>query len=240
MRRLPLLLLAALAGPAAAQIPETYTNLEVLPDDIARPQLVAIMRGFTEALNVRCSTCHVGEEGQPLGEYDFAADDKEMKRTARAMLRMVRAINTEHLADIGGDLEVQCFTCHRGARQPQRLEDALLAAFTARGADSLLSAYRGYRAQYYGRAVFDFGPASLRATAGRLERLDAGVPAAVRVLELQTELFPEDAPSWVQLGATLARAGDTTRAISALERAGTLAGGSPQIQRMLERLRGDR
>ena len=239
MHRLRLIaLLLVLAAPATAQIPETFTNLEVLPEGISRQELIGIMRGFTFALGVRCSTCHVGEEGQPLDEYDFASDDREPKRTARAMLRMVQTINGEFLADIGTDLEVQCFTCHHGARRPERLEDALVAAYTAAGADSLLSAYRGYRARYYGRAVFDFGPESLVTTAERLARIDGGVPAAVRTLELQTELFPEDGQGWVGLGNTLARAGDTTRAIAALERAGQILGMSPPLQRMINRLRG--
>ena len=232
------LVLLFIAVPVAAQIPETFTNLEVLPDNITRNELVGIMRGFTFALDVRCSTCHVGEEGQPLGEYDFASDDKEPKRIARTMMRMVRAVNAEYLADIGTDLQVQCFTCHHGARRPERIEDALVAAWTAGGTDSLLRAYNGYRERYYGRAVFDFGPDPLIAAAERLVRIEGGLPAAVRTLELQTERFPEDGSGWVGLGNTLARAGDTTRAIAALERAGTLMGMNPQLQRMINRLRG--
>ena len=34
-----------------------------------------VMPGFTRALGVRCSYCHVGEEGESLSTYDFASDD---------------------------------------------------------------------------------------------------------------------------------------------------------------------
>lgn len=225
-------------APAAAQVPDTFTNLKVLPDDITREQLLPIMRGFTEALGIRCSTCHVGEEGQPLSEYDFASDDKEMKRTARTMLRMVRAINGEYLTEIGTDVQVECFTCHHGARHPQRLEDVLVAAWRGGGPDSLVRAYQGYRDQYYGRAVFDFGPRTLIATGQQLAQLPDGVPAAVRTLQLQTSTFPDEGLGWVVLGQALAASGDTAGAITAVERGETLLGPSRFTTGLLRRLRG--
>lgn len=239
MKRLgPVVLLLFLAAPAIAQIPDTFTNLKVLPEDITRQQLTGIMRGFTQALGVRCSTCHMGEEGQPLSEYDFASDERETKQTARVMLLMVRAINTEYLTEVGADIEVQCFTCHHGARKPQPLEDVLVAASLAGGPDSLAAAYEGYREQYYGRAVFDFGPQSLVDAASQLRRVPEGMPAALRALVMQTERFPDDGIGWVSYGQVLAATGDTTGAISALERAGALLGMNPQLQRMIDRLGG--
>jgi predicted Zn-dependent protease len=240
MRRSSLFALLLAGSTAAAQVPETYTNLQVLPEDISRGELVALMRGFTEALDVRCSTCHMGEESQPLSEYDFASDDREMKVKARAMLRMVRAINTDHVAPLGGSVQVECFTCHRGASSPQRLEAVLVAAWQSAGADSLERAYRGYRDQYYGRAVFDFGPETLVRTAQQLFRLPNGPQGAHRALTIQTTLFPDDGQGWVAFGQTLAATGDTAAAITALERAVTLLGANPQLQRMLGALRGNR
>ncbi len=52
------------------------------------------MKGFTRALGVRCSHCHVG--GNPLSTYDFASDENPNKGRAREMLRMLNSIN-EHL-----------------------------------------------------------------------------------------------------------------------------------------------
>jgi len=77
--------------------PESFTNLKVLPQDINTPGADGADGSFTRALGVRCTHCHVGEEGQPLSTYKFAADDKPAKRTARLMIEMVRAINSTHL-----------------------------------------------------------------------------------------------------------------------------------------------
>ena len=69
--------IAALALPApvsslAAQAPEKFENLQVLPKDIARDSLLQIMRGFAFALGVRCEHCHVQHEGQQP-PFKFAA-----------------------------------------------------------------------------------------------------------------------------------------------------------------------
>lgn len=106
---LPALLLAQLLpGVVQAQgrfPPDSFTNLKVLPKDITPRELLGTMRGFALGLGVRCTFCHVGEEGKPLGTYDFASDKKPTKRKARVMLRMVEAINHEYLPkvhEIGG------------------------------------------------------------------------------------------------------------------------------------------
>ncbi len=80
------------------------------------------MKFFTRSLGVRCTHCHVGEEGKPLSTYDFASDKKANKAIARDMMRMVRRINTRELPAIGGlmDAQVTCYTCHRGSKEPAR------------------------------------------------------------------------------------------------------------------------
>ena len=47
-------------------------NLQVLPKDMPRQQVVQLMQGFTGALGVRCEYCHV-DEGRG-GRQDYAAD----------------------------------------------------------------------------------------------------------------------------------------------------------------------
>lgn len=42
--------------------PEEPKNLQVLPKEFTGQKLRPIMTGFTRALGVRCSYCHVGEE----------------------------------------------------------------------------------------------------------------------------------------------------------------------------------
>src|SRR5688500_3638867 len=101
MRRLSTLAAAVLtsavtATTAAAQIPTTFTNLQVLPKDISRADLTSTMRNIAGSLGVRCAHCHVGPDD--LQELTFAADDKRSKVAARAMLQMVRNINTVFLS----------------------------------------------------------------------------------------------------------------------------------------------
>ena len=106
---------AASAGPAAPQ----YKNLQVLSKDITQDQLFPIMKGFSQALGVRCLHCHVGAEGKPISTFDFASDAKKEKLVARKMLVMVHRINEQ---DFGvkefKDVKVTCYTCHRGALKP--------------------------------------------------------------------------------------------------------------------------
>jgi hypothetical protein len=104
-------------------IPEKFTNLQVLPKDIPRADLVAMMRGFSGQTGSRCSHCHLGEESQDLSEYDFASDARPLKAVARKMMLMVRAINGPLLEGVGappaaGAAKVTCYTCHRGAKKP--------------------------------------------------------------------------------------------------------------------------
>jgi len=73
--------------------PERPENLQVLPEDWTGQRLQPVMTGFTRALGVRCSHCHVGEEGHPLSTYDFPSDDNPNKERARTMLRMLGDIN---------------------------------------------------------------------------------------------------------------------------------------------------
>src|SRR5262245_35141017 len=98
------------------------TNLQVLPKDMSRPDVVAIMRGFNAALGVQCNYCHV-MEGRG-GRNDMAADEKPQKNTARLMLRMTNTVNQQLTAAINKpDLEkVECGTCHRGAAIPAKFE----------------------------------------------------------------------------------------------------------------------
>ena len=98
-------------GRGRGQAPPT--NLQVLPKDIPRPELTALMRSFTAALGVQCSHCHVGTP------QERAKDELQTKATARKMLKMVMAINGDYLGVPAGEAnKVTCFTCHRGALKP--------------------------------------------------------------------------------------------------------------------------
>src|SRR5215467_6111461 len=75
-------------SPLRAQFPDKFTNLKVLPKDISKHDLESTMRGFAFALGTRCDHCHT-ERKAPEKGLDFAADDKDAKKTARTMLEMV-------------------------------------------------------------------------------------------------------------------------------------------------------
>lgn len=103
---------ARVAGQGAAP-----TNLKVLPKDIARPALTAMMRGYASSLGVQCNHCHVEDMAQR------ASDDNPKKEIARKMIKMTMDINATYLAGVGtaampDQPKVTCYTCHRGAVKP--------------------------------------------------------------------------------------------------------------------------
>ena len=106
------------AGRGQAPAP---TNLQVLPKDIARPELLEIMRGFSGGLGVQCNYCHV-MEGRG-GRNDMAADEKQPKKTARVMMQMTMHANEMLAKDLGKPAanvtKIQCGTCHRGEAIPK-------------------------------------------------------------------------------------------------------------------------
>jgi tetratricopeptide (TPR) repeat protein len=192
------LLLLAFVRPVAAQTwpPDSLTNLKVLPKDIKVRDLVTMMAGFTRALGVRCTYCHVGEESQPLEAYRFASDDKPAKRKARVMLQMVDDLNGRYLSTLEARHEppvrVECVTCHRGTTEPRTLQDVLLLAYRTAGLDSTIATYRALRQKYYGRSSYDFGEVPLADVAGII--WDQGQPVdAVRLYALNVEMNPASA-----------------------------------------------
>jgi hypothetical protein len=107
-------------GPGRVGTPPPPQNLQVLPKDIARDQLLNLMRAMAQGLGVQCNYCHIAE-GRG-GRNDFASDDKQPKKTARVMMQMTQHINETLSTGIGkaaADVtRVGCFTCHRGKATP--------------------------------------------------------------------------------------------------------------------------
>jgi tetratricopeptide (TPR) repeat protein len=189
--------LAALLDPgmAAAQIPDKFTNLQVLPKEIAKRELVSAMRNLAGDLGVRCAHCHVGPDN--LQGMDFASDEKSAKRTAREMLKMTQLI-VETVAKLPAREPdprpaITCYNCHRGLTRPPR--DILLIleeAADAEGIQAALATYRRLRQEHHGQGRYDFGERSLNALAqycmekGRHDDSRAA-------LELNREYFPSSA-----------------------------------------------
>jgi photosynthetic reaction center cytochrome c subunit len=97
--------------PQQPQQPEELKNVQVLKG-MTRGQLVRAMQFASASLGVNCDFCHIIKSPT---DRDFASDDKEEKRTARQMMRMVIDTNTNFFK---GRAEVTCNTCHRGSPQP--------------------------------------------------------------------------------------------------------------------------
>src|SRR5215470_15949083 len=126
-RCMVLAVLGLSAGAIAdAQLPEKFTNLQYFPKDIQREELIQTMRGFSFSLGVRCEYCHAGKP-EEHDKTDYASDEKDSKKAARAMLRMVDAINQEYIAKLGTQTQnrVACVTCHHGLGKPKGIAPTL-------------------------------------------------------------------------------------------------------------------
>jgi len=224
-------------GRAAAQVPDKFTNLQVLPKTTPKAELVQIMRGFTGALGVRCNHCHVGASASNLEGYDFAADTKETKRVARAMMRMTQEINTRLLPQAGraAPATVVCFTCHHGVTRPERLQDLLSATVQKEGVDAALRQYRELREKHYGRAAYDFGAPTLNQLAEPLAEKD--VEAAIAVQRFNVEVNPGIATSHSLLARLYLKKGDKAAARAELERAAALDPAEQFYKKQLEELK---
>lgn len=220
--------------------PERAENLQVLPEDFPPERLSAVMRGFTRALGVRCSYCHVGEEGQSLATYDFVSDSIPQKDIARTMLRMLGVINdTLATIDPSGPKPVNmwCHTCHRGRPRPTTLDEELAEVHEAEGIDATVTAYRELRERFYGRGAFDFGENVLNMFGYSL--LEAGRPAdAVAIFQLNAEQYPESANAWDSLGEGYLAAGDETQAIESYEKSLELDPENENARQKLTEIRG--
>jgi len=183
------LLLVLLSTVAAAQVPDKFTNLKVLPKDISKAALSDTMRGFAFSLGVRCQHCHAGPEGPTLAGVDFASDEKETKRTARAMLQMVEAINRDHVGKLGraAPVRVECATCHHGLNRPQTLIAVLNEELAKAGAPAAVARYHELRKKYYGGGQYDFTETSLNLLAESLLKAKQ-TKEAVAMMELNAEV----------------------------------------------------
>ena len=114
-------LYSALGMPAPEQTPAAQEktiaqegrekNIKLL-GDMPVSQFIPVMNYFAVSMGRRCNFCHVNTNGQ----WDYASDAKPEKNTAREMIRMVLDTNKNFFK---GNLQVQCFTCHRGRNNPQ-------------------------------------------------------------------------------------------------------------------------
>ena len=224
MKRIVWIALLFIAPGVAAQTgkfpPDSLINTHVIPHNTPVPQVVAMMRDFAGNLGVRCQFCHVGE-GNALAQFDFASDQKRTKVVARQMMLMVQEVN-RRIDTLPGRpdpmMKVTCATCHRGTSRPIPLDQLVGNDAVGAGADSAIRAYRALRTRYYGRDAYDFGEQSLigasrrAAQAGKQE-------AALALLAVNEEFFPNSSASAVARANVFLVRNDTASAVAALRAA---------------------
>jgi hypothetical protein len=88
--------------------PQQPKNIQVLKD-VPLDQLMLTMQYIAASLGVQCNYCHV------QGQNDL--DDKETKKTAREMMKMVDKLNATFF---DGKPRVSCASCHNGRSKPVR------------------------------------------------------------------------------------------------------------------------
>jgi tetratricopeptide (TPR) repeat protein len=197
------------------QIPDRFENLQVLPKDISKKELVDLMRSYTRALGQSCEYCHVGKE-RDLSTFNFASDDKVPKKTARAMIQMAHAINEQYLSKIPSTskpkVNVSCATCHHGQARPEAVEDVIRAEINESGVESAVKKYKELRNQYYGGYVFDFTEGPLNRLSMELSEKEK-LSDAVSILRLNAEFHPSSARLELLLGDILLKSGMKEEAV---------------------------
>ncbi len=98
--------LAKAQSPAVKTAEQQFKNIQVLKG-IPAEQVFPTMQFISASLGVECEFCHV--------EGAFDKDDKDTKKKARDMMRMMFAINKDNFE---GHREVTCYSCHRGSNHP--------------------------------------------------------------------------------------------------------------------------
>jgi hypothetical protein len=106
---------AQLAGRLQEPAGKVFKNIHIMTNTPAERFLLIMNQGYSRALGVTCTHCHVAD--------DFSSDDRRPKRAAREMAAMHRSIN-DQLAKMQ-NLEanpqghfINCSTCHRGNVDP--------------------------------------------------------------------------------------------------------------------------
>ena len=116
-------------GPPQGDKPveQTRKNIQVLKG-LPESQLFPEMNFIASSLGVQCGFCHVsqGKNAQGQTNWVWESDEKEEKKIAREMMKMVLAVGNGGYGISRG--QVTCYTCHRGQEHPQSLPTLPLAA----------------------------------------------------------------------------------------------------------------
>ena len=227
---------AAAGGQPPAQPP--MTNLQIIPKDTPRAQVVQTMQAIAASLGVPCNYCHV-QEGRG-GRNDFATDEKPTKKAARGMILLTREINDKLPAALNKSPEaatrVGCATCHRGVPIPKQITDIVTDAAANGGATAGLAKFRELREKFYGGQSYDFSENGLLQIA---QRANAATKTddALAYLQANLEYYPKSSRSYVLMSQIHNAKGDKAAAIRDLEKAVELDPNNGQAKTQLENLK---
>jgi hypothetical protein len=226
---------AAPATPAQPP-PPPMTNLQIYPKDTPRAEIIATMQGFTQALGVQCTYCHVGTPPQ----FDFAPDTKPAKVVARKMILLAREVNAklpEATGKTAADVtRVRCATCHRGVAIPKLLPDIVTEAVNKSGSAAAIQQYRDLRKQYYGGQAYDFSEGALVSVAQQLNNANKS-DDALALLQVNAEFYPSSSPTYGMMGQAYLKKNDKENATKSFEKAIQLDPNNQAAKRQLEQLK---
>jgi photosynthetic reaction center cytochrome c subunit len=113
--------------------PQQPKNIQILKD-VPLDQLQLTMQYIAASLGVQCTYCHV------QGQNDL--DDKDTKKRAREMMKMVQDINGKFF---DGTERLSCATCHNGRAKPARTPPLAVDMTPAEAAAAAAGRGRGGR-----------------------------------------------------------------------------------------------
>jgi tetratricopeptide (TPR) repeat protein len=173
-------------------------------------------------------------------QFDFAADGKRQKETARAMIAMTSDVNARLASSLKKSAseitKVQCATCHRGVTNPAQLSDVLRLTMLAKGEGAAVVQYRELRQQYLTTGAYDFRETTLL-DLGRESLATRKPDDALAWLSLNVEFYPQSAASYIELARAHLAKRDRDSAVDNLTRAVALDPANADARRELVRLR---
>ena len=199
-------------------------NAQVLPKDFrGREAPSAVMRGFTRSLGVRCTHCHVGEEGKPLGTATTSFPTRTRTRIAPVRCTAWTRRHQRTPEEDHPDAPIRGSTCGAGPAiggVPVRRPSARRWRKRGRspGSEAAVARYRELRGRYEDAGAFDFRERTLADFAGDLVE-EKDYEAAIPVLKLNAEVFPKSSDAWEGLGEAYRSAGKSELAVLSYRKA---------------------
>jgi len=214
------------------------TNLQILPKDSSREQVLTTMAAFTAALGVQCNYCHV-QEGRG-GRNDMAADEKPTKKAARAMMLLARDINTKLPEAVGKSADattrVGCATCHRGIPIPKQITDIMTEAAAGGGATAGIAKFKELREKFYPGQSYDFGETTMLTMSQRANTAGKA-DDALAYLQANVEYWPKSVRTYSAMAQLKTAKGDKAGAIAAIEKVLEIDPNNAQAKAQLENLK---